>query len=81
MAMGRPVITTNAPGCRETVDEGVNGFLVPVRNVSGLVAAMLRFVENPALIDAMGLESRRLAETRFDASKSNQRLLEILGVS
>jgi glycosyltransferase involved in cell wall biosynthesis len=81
MAMGRPVITTDAPGCRETVDEGVNGFLVGVRNVSSLAAAMMRFVEDPALIVEMGRESRRLAEARFDVRKSNQRLLEILGVS
>jgi glycosyltransferase involved in cell wall biosynthesis len=80
MAMGRPVITTNAPGCRETVNDGANGFLVPIRNVHGLAAAMMRFVENPALVRTMGLESRALAEARFDVRKSNQRLLEILGV-
>lgn len=80
MAMGRPVITTNAPGCRETVDEGVNGFLVPVRNVPALTQAMLRFVDNPALIHSMGLESRRLAEKRFDVHAINARLLKILGL-
>ena len=80
MAMGRPVITTNAPGCRETVDEGVNGYLVPVRNVPDLAAAMMRFVEQPSLIAAMGLESRRIAEERFDVDKVNARLLTILGV-
>jgi glycosyltransferase involved in cell wall biosynthesis len=71
MAMGRPIITTNAPGCRETVDDGINGFLVPVRDVPALAAAMLRFIENPALITAMGLQSRRLAEERFDVAKIN----------
>lgn len=81
MAMGRAVITTDAPGCRETVDEGVNGFLVPVRNVPALAKAMLRFVEAPALIETMGLESRRLAEERFDVSKINARLMKILDVS
>lgn len=78
MAMGRAVITTNAPGCRETVDEGVNGFLVPVRDVPALAAAMMRFVERPALIAVMGLESRRLAEDRFDVHKINARLLDVL---
>lgn len=81
MAMGRAVITSNAPGCRETVDEGVNGFLVPVRDVPALANAMLRFVETPALIETMGLESRRLAEDRFDVRKINARLLKILEVS
>jgi glycosyltransferase involved in cell wall biosynthesis len=81
MAMGRAVITTNAPGCRETVDEGVNGILVPVRDVPALANAMLRFVETPALIATLGLESRRLAEERFDVCKINARLLTILGAS
>lgn len=80
MAMGRAVITTDVPGCRETVTNGVNGYLVPVRDVSGLVAAMLAFVENPALIESMGLKSREMAEDRFDVKKINARLLEILGV-
>ena len=79
MAMGRAVITTNAPGCRETVDDGVNGFLVPVRDVPALTLAMLDFVENPTLIASMGRESRRLAEKRFDVHAINARLLKILG--
>lgn len=78
MAMGRPVITTNAPGCRETVVDGVNGWLVPVRDVPALAAAMLRFIEKPGLITTMGLESRRLAEERFDVVKINARLIGIL---
>ena len=79
--MGRAVITTNAPGCRETVDDGVNGVLVPVRNVATLAAAMLRFVEDPELITSMGLESRRLAEERFDVVKINARLMRILEIA
>jgi glycosyltransferase involved in cell wall biosynthesis len=81
MAMGRAVITTDAPGCRETVDEGVNGILVPVRDVPALTNAMLRFVENPTLVETLGRESRRLAEERFDVCKINARLLKILEVS
>lgn len=80
MAMGRAVITTDAPGCRETVDEGANGFLVPVRDVPALTEALLRFVEAPTLIATMGKESRRLAEKRFDVHAINARLLKILGV-
>ena len=80
MAMGRAVITTDVPGCRETVIDGVNGYLVPVRDVSGLVAAMLALVENPDLVQSMGRESRKIAEERFDVQKINTRLLEILGV-
>jgi len=80
MAMGRPVITTDVPGCRETVVDGVNGFMVPPRNVPALAAAMLKFVQNPSLVTTMGAESRRLAEERFDVDKINQRLMEVLGV-
>jgi glycosyltransferase involved in cell wall biosynthesis len=80
MAMGRPVITTNVPGCRETVDDGVNGFLVPVRDERALIEAMLRFIETPELIVAMGLESRRIAENRFDVCKVNASLLQTLEI-
>ncbi|GAB4130546.1 MAG: glycosyltransferase family 4 protein [Rhodothalassiaceae bacterium] len=80
MAMGRPVITTDAVGCRETVEDGVNGFLVPVRDAAALAAAMLRFIENPALIDSMGRESRRLAEEKFDVRKINAIMLEAMGI-
>ncbi|WP_331838638.1 glycosyltransferase family 4 protein [Hydrogenophilus thermoluteolus] len=81
MAMARPVITTDAPGCRETVMDGVNGFLIPPRDVDALVAAMERFIANPNLIRSMGTESRRLAEERFDVRVVNQRLMQILGIT
>src|SRR5690606_10386613 len=58
MAMGRPVITTDAPGCRETVINGRNGFLVPVRDTEALVDAMKLFIERPSLIGQMGVASR-----------------------
>jgi len=80
MAMARPVITTDAPGCRETVVDGVNGFLVPPRDVDALVAAMERFIVQPELIVGMGQASRRLAEERFDVHKINQRILEVMGI-
>ncbi|GAB4128941.1 MAG: glycosyltransferase family 4 protein [Rhodothalassiaceae bacterium] len=81
MAMGRPVITTDAVGCRETVDHGVNGFLVPVRDPEALAHAMFRFIENPALIETMGRESRRLAEERFDVHEINAIILGAMGIS
>ena len=78
MAMGRPVITTDAPGCRETVRDGVNGYLVPVNDVPALVVAMLRFVEESSIIEPMGRESRKMAEENFDVRKINMRLIKIL---
>jgi len=78
--MARPVITTDAPGCRETVVDGVNGFLVPPRDVEALVRAMERFILQPELIITMGQASRKLAEERFDVHKINQRILEVIGI-
>jgi glycosyltransferase involved in cell wall biosynthesis len=80
MAMARPIITTDAPGCRETVIPSVNGFLVPVRNVDALVSAMERFINEPELIERMGKESRRIAEERFDVHKVNEVLLNAIGL-
>lgn len=80
MAMARPVVTTDWIGCRETVEDGVNGFLVPVRNPTALAEAMERFVEDPSLIERMGRESRRIAEERFDVRKINARMIGVLGI-
>ncbi len=79
MAMGRPIITTDAPGCRETVVDGENGFLVPVRDSAALASAMVRFVLQPDLILSMGQASRRLAEKRFDVRRVNRTFLETMG--
>lgn len=80
-AMARPVITTDAPGCRETVIEGENGFLVvPVRDADALAAAMERFILQPDMIERMGQASRRIAEDRFDVRKINQILLNEMGI-
>lgn len=78
MAMGRPIITTDAPGCRETVREGVNGFLVPVGDAQQLADRMLRFVDSPDLVSSMGRASRQLAEERFDVRKINRQLVAML---
>jgi glycosyltransferase involved in cell wall biosynthesis len=80
MAMGRAVITTDAPGCRETVVDGVNGLLVPPRDWEALHRAMRRFVDEPALIAPMGAESRRIAEEKFDVHKVNAALLSAAGL-
>lgn len=81
MAMGRPIITTDAPGCRETVVEGENGFLVRPRNADSLFEAMMRFVENPGMAKAMGAASRQLAEAKYDVRDVNACLLRYAGLS
>ncbi|MDD4650679.1 MAG: glycosyltransferase family 4 protein [Methanothrix sp.] len=78
MAMARPVITTDAPGCCETVVDGKNGFLVPVRDVGALADAMERFIDHPELIERMGQASRAMAEERFDVQKVVSRIYRIL---
>ena len=67
LAMGKAIITTDIPGCRETVEEGKNGFLVAPRNVDALAHAFFRFLalsKNDRLI--MGIYSRKKAEKEFD---------------
>lgn len=80
MAIGRPVITTNVPGCRDTVIDGVNGFLVPKWNPQALAEKMTFFIEHPEQVRMMGDQSHKIAIEKFDAEKVNQRLLEILGI-
>ncbi|WP_421921674.1 glycosyltransferase family 4 protein [Marinobacter salarius] len=80
MAMGRPVITTDAPGCRETVVNGENGYLVPVKSVDALVDAMLRFIEKPELIATAGARARQLVEERYDVRKVNEVMLKAMGL-
>lgn len=81
MAMGRPIITTDVPGCRETVREGLNGFLVPVQDEAALAAAMERFILKPELIPAMGEESRRIAVEKYDVHKINAVINEVMGLN
>jgi glycosyltransferase involved in cell wall biosynthesis len=80
MAMGRPIITTDAPGCRETVIDGENGFLVPVRDVQALAQAMQRFLDEPTLVLSMGQRSREIAEDKYDVHKVNAVMLKAMGL-
>lgn len=80
MAMGRPIITTDAPGCRETVQTGKNGYLVPTHDSVQLADTMERFIVDPACITQMGAASRRLAEGKFDVHEVNRVILQSLGL-
>lgn len=81
MALGRPVITTNAPGCRETVIDGVNGWLVEPRSVTALAGAMARFIEAPGTAAPMGRESRRLVEERYDVRLVTRDMLQHMALA
>lgn len=80
MAIGRAVITTDVPGCRETVVDGVNGFLVEKWNPQALAEKMIYFIEHPEEIKKMGYESYKIAQEKFDADKVNKRLIDMLGL-
>lgn len=80
MAMGRAIITTDAPGCRETVVDGDNGVLVPVKAVDDLADAMLRFIEQPELAARMGQRARRIAEEKYDVHRVNAVMLREMGI-
>ena len=74
MACGRPIITTDMPGCRETVID--NGYLVSPRNVDELYKAMKRICSEDSKIEYMGSRSRQIAESKFDVDTINN----IIGV-
>lgn len=80
MAIGRPVITTDVPGCRDTVVDGLNGFLIPKWNVDELVKKMEFFIQSPEQVNIMGRQSYLIAKEKFDAIKVNKKLLKILDV-
>ncbi|OMF38099.1 hypothetical protein BK133_02910 [Paenibacillus sp. FSL H8-0548] len=80
MAMGLPIITTDAPGCRETVIQGMNGFLVPPRDVTSLANAMEPFIYNKGLAKKMGIMSREIAVEKYDVEKVNHRIKEAMGI-
>lgn len=76
-AVGRAIVTTNGIGCREVVDEGFNGFKVPVANSSELVNALEELINNHELIIQMGHNSRLKAEKEFDVKNVVQKHIEI----
>lgn len=81
MACGRPVITTDEPGCRETVQNGVNGFLIKSKNVDELFNAMKVMYENKNCLRKMGNASREIAEEKFDVYRINEQIIsEIFAV-
>ena len=81
MATGRAIVTTDVPGCRDTVTPEENGFLVPPRDPEALAAAMERFIQSPTLAARMGRIGRRIAEERYDVKHVNAAMLDALGLA
>lgn len=80
MSMGRPIITSDAPGCRETVIEGENGYLVPVGDSELLAQRMESLLDNKTLAENMGKKSRQIALERYDVNKVNTKIAQILNL-
>ncbi len=76
-AMAKPIITTDAVGCREVVDDGINGLLVPVKDAPGLAGAMERMINNPEMRKRMGKAGRKKVEREFDEKIVIQKILKI----
>lgn len=81
MAVGRPVIVSDVPGCRDSVIDSSNGFLVPVFSVEKLIEKMAWFVEHPESIETMGKSGRNFAEKEYDVIKVNTKLLALMGLN
>lgn len=79
LAMGRPVVATDVPGCRETVEPEVNGLLVPVRDGRALAEALDRLVRDPAARRRMGEAGRAKAEREFDQRVLARQFLDLYG--
>jgi len=78
MSMGRPILTTDVTGCRQTVVPGLNGWLVPRQDAKSLAQRMNWFLENPSQWPKMGEESRRMALETFDVRIINAQMLDII---
>ncbi|WP_257307392.1 glycosyltransferase family 4 protein [Geothrix campi] len=81
MSMGRAVVTTDAPGCRATVQEGCNGFLVPVRDSDALAEAIIRLAEDRDLILRLGKEGRKIAEEKYDVCHVTAEILAFMDLT
>jgi glycosyltransferase involved in cell wall biosynthesis len=80
MAMGRSIITSDAPGCRETVIEGLNGYLVKVKDIKGLTNKMEYLISDLEICKNMGQESAKIAREKYDVKIINQSIMQTMGL-
>ena len=78
MATGRPILTTNVPGCKDTINDFQNGILVEKQDFEDLAKSILWFSNNIKKTHEMGRKSREIAETRFDVDLINKEILAII---
>lgn len=80
MSMGKPLITTDWPGCRDAVKNNYNGYLVTPKNSEELVEKILLLINNPKKTNEMGSESLRLCKEKYNVDIVNQDMLKIMGL-
>ncbi len=76
---GRPIVTTDSPGCREIVKNGENGLLVPVRDAAAVAQALKKLIEFPELRLKMGIRGREIVKKDFSVEQVVQQTMEIYG--
>jgi glycosyltransferase involved in cell wall biosynthesis len=81
LSTGRPIITTDAPGCRETVIHNKNGLLIPIKDSVALANAMIRLLnENNKILKKMAKESYLIAKNKYEINTVNQNMLDIMNL-
>ncbi len=80
MAMGRAIITCDAPGCRETVTDGINGFLVKTKSIKELIEKMEYLISNQDINEEMGKKSLELARKKYDVKLVNEKIMRVMGL-
>ena len=78
-ATGRAIITTDTIGCRDSIENGYNGFIVKMHDIKSYVEKVNYLIDHPEKAEEMGRNSRELAERRFDCSKINEEIADIIG--
>lgn len=78
MACGLPILTTDAPGCRETVINGKNGFLVEVANSDAIYRKLKTLLSDSSLRKSMGDESLSIAQKKYDVNKVNEQIFKVI---
>lgn len=78
MATGRPVITTDTPGCRDPIVDGENGWVIPARDAQALADAMLNSIASTSKLHRMGARAREIAEERYDVLKVNRQMFHAM---
>lgn len=80
MSIGRPILTTDTSGCRDTVVNGENGWLVPTRDIDLLASRMIWFIEHPEHWQSMANTSRKMVQDKFNVKQVNAAISHIMGL-